>query len=174
MYKYVFFFIIVVYSPNYVLFSYFNKHYYYYYYYITINSSESFVLVLFVGFKYIGVNNSSENVSIASEAKSDTKPSKEELKKKLTPLQYKVTQENGTERAFSNEYWDNKQQGIYVDIVSGEPLFSSKDKFKSGTGWPSLYDVIKVGNVGSGTDNKFGMARTEIKCTYNTRNIIAK
>lgn len=123
----------------------------------------TFVLVLFVGFKYIGVNNSSENVSIASEAKSDTKPSKEELKKKLTPLQYKVTQENGTERAFSNEYWDNTQQGIYVDIVSGEPLFSSKDKFKSGTGWPSFTKPIVEENIVEVEDNSFMMRRIEVR-----------
>jgi len=66
------------------------------------------------------------------------KPSKEELKKKLTPMQYKVTQEEGTEPPFKNEYADNKKEGIYVDIVSGEPLYSSLDKFDSGTGWPSF------------------------------------
>ena len=123
----------------------------------------AFVLVLFVGFKYIGANNSSENISIASEAKSDTKPSKEELKKKLTPLQYKVTQENGTERAFSNEYWDNKQQGIYVDVVSGEPLFSSKDKFKSGTGWPSFTKPLDTENIVEVEDASFLMKRVEVR-----------
>lgn len=123
----------------------------------------AFVLVLFVGFKYIGANNSSENVSIASEAKNDTKPSKEELKKKLTPLQYKVTQEDGTERAFSNEYWDNKQQGIYVDIVSGEPLFSSKDKFKSGTGWPSFTKPLDTENIVEVEDTSFLMKRVEVR-----------
>ncbi len=66
------------------------------------------------------------------------KPSDRELQEKLTKIQYKVTQKDGTERAFDNEYWDNKEEGIYVDIVSGEPLFSSKDKYKSGTGWPSF------------------------------------
>src|SRR3989338_1312559 len=66
------------------------------------------------------------------------KKSKEELKKKLTPMQYKVTQENGTEKPFDNEYWNNKKEGIYVDVVSGEPLFSSLDKYDSGTGWPSF------------------------------------
>ncbi|MFO7967218.1 MAG: peptide-methionine (R)-S-oxide reductase, partial [Archaeoglobaceae archaeon] len=63
-------------------------------------------------------------------------PSREELKEILTPMQYKVTQENGTEPPFKNEYWDNKREGIYVDVVSGEPIFSSKDKYDSGTGWP--------------------------------------
>ena len=67
-----------------------------------------------------------------------TKPGKDELKKRLTPLQYKVSQEEGTERAFANEYWDNHEPGLYVDVVSGEPLFSSRDKFDSGTGWPSF------------------------------------
>jgi len=75
------------------------------------------------------------------------KPSKEELKKKLTPLQYKVTQEEGTELPFQNEYWDNTREGIYVDIVSGEVLFSSKDKFKSGTGWPSFTKPLEQENI---------------------------
>ena len=68
----------------------------------------------------------------------DSRPTDKELRGKLSPLQYKVTQENGTERAFQNEYWDNKREGIYVDIISGEPLFSSLDKYDSGTGWPSF------------------------------------
>ncbi|MGC8660207.1 MAG: peptide-methionine (S)-S-oxide reductase MsrA, partial [Desulfomonilaceae bacterium] len=72
---------------------------------------------------------------------------KEELKQKLTPLQFKVTQENGTEPAFHNEYWDNKRPGIYVDIVSGEPLFSSMDKFDSGTGWPSFTKPLEPSNI---------------------------
>ncbi len=74
-------------------------------------------------------------------------PSKEELKAKLTPLQYEVTQNNGTEPPFHNAYWDNKKEGIYVDIVSGEPLFSSKDKFNSGTGWPSFTKPLEPGNI---------------------------
>lgn len=123
----------------------------------------AFVLVLFVGFKFIGAVNSSENISVASEAKSDANPSKEELKKKLTPLQYKVTQENGTERAFNNEYWDNKKQGIYVDIVSGEPLFSSKDKFKSGTGWPSFSKPMSAENIVEVEDTSFLMKRVEVR-----------
>jgi methionine-R-sulfoxide reductase len=80
------------------------------------------------------------------------KPSKEELRKRLTPLQYNVTQEAGTERAFSNEYWNNHHPGIYVDVVSGEPLFSSLDKFDSGTGWPSFTKPLEKGNVDKGTD----------------------
>lgn len=78
----------------------------------------------------------------------DTKiPSKEELKGRLSPLQYEVTQNGGTEPAFHNAYWDNKKPGIYVDIVSGEPLFSSRDKFDSGTGWPSFTKPLVSGNV---------------------------
>ena len=75
------------------------------------------------------------------------KPSKEELRKKLTPRQYKVTQEEGTEPAFRNEYWDNKHEGIYVDVVSGEPLFASLDIFDSGTGWPSYKKPLEPENI---------------------------
>ncbi len=91
------------------------------------------------------------------------KPSKEELKERLTPLQYKVTQEDGTERAFENEYWDNTAEGIYVDIVSGEPLFSSTHKFKSGTGWPSFTAPLTKDSVSEHTDTKFFMKRTEVR-----------
>ncbi len=94
------------------------------------------------------------------------KPSKEELKKSLTPLQYKVTQEDGTERAFDNEYWDNKKEGIYVDIVSGEPLFSSTDKFKSGTGWPSFTRPLEPGNIIEKEDRSFFMRRTEVRSAH--------
>ena len=83
------------------------------------------------------------------------KPSKEELKKRLTPLQYKVTQKDDTERAFKNEYWDNKKEGIYVDIVSAEPLYSSTDKFKSGTGWPSFTKPLEPANVIEKEDRSF-------------------
>ena len=75
------------------------------------------------------------------------KPDDATLKKKLTPLQYEVTQKDGTERPFQNEYWDNHREGIYVDIVSGEPLFSSLDKFESGTGWPSFTKPLEPENI---------------------------
>jgi peptide methionine sulfoxide reductase msrA/msrB len=91
------------------------------------------------------------------------KPSKEELKKKLTPLQFEVTQEEGTERAFHNEYWDNKREGIYVDIVSGEPLFSSLDKYDSGTGWPSFSRPLEPGNIVEKQDRRLFMKRTEVR-----------
>lgn len=94
------------------------------------------------------------------------KISKEELKKKLTPLQYKVTQENGTEPAFQNEYWDNHKEGIYVDIVSGEPLFSSIDKYESGTGWPSFTRPLEPKNIVEKVDKGFFMTRTEIRSAH--------
>ncbi len=91
------------------------------------------------------------------------KPSKEELRKKLTPLQYKVTQEEATERPFANEYWDNHRDGIYVDIVSGEPLFSSLDKFDSGTGWPSFTKPLEEGNIIEKEGKSFFTVRTEVR-----------
>jgi len=89
--------------------------------------------------------------------------SKVNLKEKLTPLQYKVTQENGTESPFKNAYWDHKEAGIYVDIVSGEPLFSSIDKFKSGTGWPSFVRPLVAANVIEKEDDGFFYTRTEVR-----------
>jgi peptide methionine sulfoxide reductase msrA/msrB len=86
-----------------------------------------------------------------------------QLKAMLTPLQYEVTQEEATERPFNNEYWDNHEEGIYVDIVSGEPLFSSTDKFKSGTGWPSFTRPINEAALSTHTDTRFFMKRTELK-----------
>lgn len=90
--------------------------------------------------------------------------SKEDLKKRLTPLQYKVTQQDGTEPAFKNEYWDNKAEGIYVDIVDGTPLFSSTDKYDSGTGWPSFTKPIDPGVVFEKEDRSWLLqVRTEIR-----------
>jgi peptide methionine sulfoxide reductase msrA/msrB len=86
-----------------------------------------------------------------------------DLKEKLTPLQYKVTQEEGTEPPFNNEYWDNKKEGIYVDLISGEALFSSKDKFDSGTGWPSFTKPLVEENIVEKIDTKFFIKRTEIR-----------
>lgn len=95
-----------------------------------------------------------------------SKPSQEELRKRLTPLQYKVTQEEGTEPSFRNEYWDNHEPGIYVDVVSGEPLFSSIDKFESGTGWPSFTRPLEPKNVTTHTDRKFFISRTEVRSAH--------
>jgi methionine-R-sulfoxide reductase len=94
-----------------------------------------------------------------------TKPSAAELKKKLTPEQFAVTQQSATEPAFHNEYWDNHKPGIYVDIVSGKPLFSSLDKFDSGCGWPSFTQPLNSTDVVEHTDNSFGMERTEVRST---------
>ena len=91
------------------------------------------------------------------------KPTDEELKKMLSDEQYKVTQCEGTEFAFKNEFWDNKKPGIYVDVVSGEPLFSSADKFDSGTGWPSFTKPIDPKYVVKKDDNTYGMIRTEVR-----------
>jgi peptide methionine sulfoxide reductase msrA/msrB len=88
------------------------------------------------------------------------------LKEKLTPLQYRVTQQDGTEPPFRNEFWDNKREGIYVDIVSGEPLFSSTDKFDSGTGWPSFTRPLEKDHIVEKTDRSFMMVRTEVRSRY--------
>ncbi len=92
-----------------------------------------------------------------------TKPADDELRKKLTPLQYDVTQKDATEPPFRNEYWDNHAAGIYVDVVSGEPLFSSLDKFESGTGWPSFTKPIEPENVKTKSDRKLFMVRNEVR-----------
>jgi peptide-methionine (R)-S-oxide reductase len=84
----------------------------------------------------------------------------------LTPEQYRVTQEDGTERPFQNQYWDNKQPGLYVDVVSGEPLFASVDKFDSGTGWPSFTKPLEPANVVENVDRSHGMTRTEVRSTH--------
>lgn len=93
------------------------------------------------------------------------KPDDAELKRKLTPEQYAVTQKEGTERPFHNEYWDNHAAGIYVDVVSGEPLFSSLDKYDSGTGWPSFTQPLEPRNVTTHEDHRLFMARTEVRST---------
>ena len=95
-----------------------------------------------------------------------SKPSDEVLRKTLTPLQYKVTQNEGTERPFNNKYWDNKDEGIYVDIVSGEPLFSSIHKYKSGTGWPSFTEPLEPKNIVTEDDYKLFIKRTEVRSKH--------
>ncbi|QAT61693.1 peptide-methionine (R)-S-oxide reductase MsrB [Sporanaerobacter sp. PP17-6a] len=100
-----------------------------------------------------------------------SKPDRETLKKKLTPIQYEVTQQNMTERPFQNEYWDHNEEGIYVDIVSGEPLFTSKDKFDSGCGWPSFSKPIKDENIIEKSDKSHGMIRTEVKSKYGNSHL---
>ena len=109
---------------------------------------------------------SGNNKGAAMNHPNNAKPSDAELKKKLTPIQYEVTQHEGTEPAFRNEYWDNHKPGIYVDVVSGEPLFSSLDKFDSGTGWPSFTKPLDPANVVTRTDRKFFMNRTEVRSKH--------
>ena len=94
------------------------------------------------------------------------KPADAELKKKLTPVQYQVTQHEATERPFQNEFWDNHEAGIYVDIVSGEVLFSSLDKYDSGTGWPSFTKPLVPENVKTKTDRQLLMSRTEVRSAH--------
>ena len=91
------------------------------------------------------------------------RPSEAEIKEHLTPEQYRVTQEDGTERPFSNEFWNSNKPGIYVDVVTGEPLFSSTAKFDSGTGWPSFFEPIEGGNIIEKSDGSLAMRRTEVR-----------
>ncbi len=98
-----------------------------------------------------------------SETEVWSRPSEDKIRASLSPEQYKVTQKEGTERPFDNAYWDNHQEGIYVDIVSGEPLFSSKDKFESGSGWPSFTQTLTEQNVVEKKDWSWGMRRTEVR-----------
>ncbi len=100
---------------------------------------------------------------LAKSCENYQKPSDEKLRKMLTSLQYKVTQENGTEPPFQNKYWNNKEEGIYVDIVSGEPLFSSADKFQSGSGWPSFIKPLETEYIVENMDSSHGMTRTEVR-----------
>ena len=94
------------------------------------------------------------------------KPSDAELKQRLSPEQYQVTQHEGTERPFSNAYWDNHEPGIYVDVVSGEPLFSSLDKYDSRTGWPSFTKPLEPDNIQTRTDDKLSAERTEVRSKH--------
>ena len=112
------------------------------------------------GYCHIDLNKASEPIIDEDKYK---KPSDEELKDKLSDTQYNVTLKNDTERAFSNEYWDNFEKGIYVDITSGEPLFSSTDKFSSGCGWPSFSKPISKDLIKYSEDNSFNMHRTEVR-----------
>ena len=100
---------------------------------------------------------------VLKKAKDQQKLKEKDLKEKLTPLQYHVTQEDGTEPAFDNKYWDNKKEGIYVDIVSGEPLFSSTDKYDSGSGWPSFTKPLENQNIDKKIDNKLWQKRVEVR-----------
>ena len=108
---------------------------------------------------------SAQNEVASKVAKKPLKKGDPELKSLLTPLQYAVTQRDATETPFRNEYWDNHEAGIYVDVVSGEPLFSSTDKYESGTGWPSFTKPLVTDNVKTKTDRSHFMSRTEVLCS---------
>ncbi len=112
-------------------------------------------------FVYQGRSNNREGIAMEWDKKEEI--GQEELRERLTDLQYKVTQEDGTEPPFNNEYWDNKEEGIYVDIVSGEPLFSSLHKFDSGTGWPSFTKPLHPESIIEKKDQGYGMVRTEVR-----------
>jgi methionine-R-sulfoxide reductase len=118
-------------------------------------------LLLSIGLVFAGSDSPKDSITL--QEKTYMKPSQAEIKKKLTPLQYKVTQKDGTEPPFNNEYNDNKRQGIYVDIVSGEPLFSSLDKYDSRTGWPSFTRPLELGNIVEKEDRILFSVRTEVR-----------
>jgi len=107
-----------------------------------------------------------ERTAVSERRKSYRRPDEATLRKKLTPLQYEVTQKNGTEPSFRNEYWDHKKQGIYVDIVTGEPLFSSLDKFDSGTGWPSFTRPLEPDHIVERQERSHFMKRTEVRSKH--------
>lgn len=100
---------------------------------------------------------------MANQDSKPARPTEDELRDRLSPLQFEVTCNEGTEPPFNNEYWDNKREGIYVDIATGEPLFSSKDKYDSGTGWPSFTKPIDPGRLVTKTDQKLFHVRTEVR-----------
>ncbi len=111
------------------------------------------------------------NDGVQNENRNYIKPSDMVIKQKLTSQQYEVTQKNGTERAFTGEYWDNHKEGIYVDVVTGEPLFSSKDKFNSGTGWPSFTRPIEPENLQKAEDKSHGMERDEVRSKHGNSHL---
>ena len=105
------------------------------------------------------------------EPRNYAKPTDVELCERLTPLQYNVTQKDHTEQAFDNEYWDNKREGIYVDVVSGEPLFSSKDKYASGSGWPSFTRPMEPEHIVEKKDHSLFMVRTEVRSKHGNSHL---
>jgi peptide methionine sulfoxide reductase msrA/msrB len=109
--------------------------------------------------------------AVATAASTYAKPSDEALREKLTPLQYEVTQHEGTEPPFRNEYWNNHQPGLYVDVVTGQPLFSSADKYESGTGWPSFTKPIDPKAIMTKTDDTLGMERTEVRSSSGSSHL---
>ena len=129
----------------------------------TIYLISAFLVSISVIYGVTSTTAFSDDTSVSITDSSYTKPSQDELKTRLTALQYSVTQNEDTERPFDNKYWDEKRQGIYVDIVSGEPLFSSTHKYKSGTGWPSFYQTLEKSNITEKTDYYLIFPRTEVR-----------
>jgi len=136
---------------------YYKKHWLKYKYYRNASGRDQFLKRVW---------GTDQKSAMSKEKNVYTKPDDETLRKILSPRQYEVTQKDGTEPAFQNEYWDNKREGIYVDIVSGEPLFSSLDKFDSGTGWPSFTKPLEPDNVVEREDRSFFMRRTEVRSSH--------
>jgi peptide-methionine (R)-S-oxide reductase len=122
---------------------------------------------VFVGYYSAQTSKQSPKTKPSKEAKSREKVVKteEEWKKILTPIQFEVTRQKGTERAFTGEYWDNHEDGVYVCVACGQELFDSKHKFESGTGWPSFWQTLVKANVASHSDNSYGMQRIEVLCS---------
>ncbi len=119
---------------------------------------------LMIGLIVMGISLTDERDGYAMEGKDETMTKQQTTAlPELDPMQYHVTQEGGTEPAFRNQYWDHKEEGIYVDVVSGEPLFSSTDKFDSGTGWPSFTKPIEGAKISEQADASHGMTRTEVR-----------
>ena len=121
------------------------------------------IIAFVLGFGIFILNGQHQNQGNAMGKKETKVINKKELQQKLTPLQYHVTQECGTEPPFQNEYWDNHREGIYVDVITGEPLFSSTDKFDSGSGWPSFTRPINPDIIEEKKDYSFGMVRIEVR-----------
>jgi methionine-R-sulfoxide reductase len=120
------------------------------------------IALVATAFAFLARGQEKKTVAAKSEVKNEQSKAESELRERLTPLQYHVTRESGTEPPFRNEYWDNHRAGIYVDVISGEPLFSSLDKFESGTGWPSFTKPIEPDRVVEKIDHSLGV-RSEIR-----------
>lgn len=124
------------------------------------------IILLFTGVA-LPVSSPTERTTIMKESGTSKyqKPTAEELRSTLTPLQYHVTQEAGTEHPYTNEYWETTEPGIYVDIVTGEPLFTSKQKYQSSCGWPAFFESIEDARIQEIEDLSYGMKRTEVRST---------
>ncbi len=130
-----------------------------------INSLQILFLIIITLLLYTGCTGDGDKATAFMEEPGEEKGEQEveDLRERLTAIQFAVTQEDATEQPFNNEYWDNKEEGIYVDIVSGEPLFSSLDKYDSGTGWPSFSKALHDESIIKKEDKSYGMVRTEVR-----------